>query len=107
MELKQYEIVLVNLDPTVGGEIRKTRPCVIISPDEMNRHLHTIVIAPMTTQSRDYPTRVRIRQNNTVGYIVVDQVRAIDRQRVIKKFGTLAPKEVLNLKEVIAETYVR
>lgn len=107
MELKQYETVLVNLDPTVGGEIQKTRPCVVISPNEMNQYLHTIVIAPMTTRSKPYPTRVRIHQGKKVGYIIVDQVRAIDRQRVIKKLGALSDKEITNLKEVIAETYVR
>lgn len=107
MELKQYETVLVNLNPTVGGEIRKTRPCVILSPDEMNRHLRTIVIAPMTTQRKDYPTRVPVHQNGQDGYIVVDQPRAIDRNRILKKLGELTPREITHLKEVIAETYVR
>jgi len=66
MELKQYQIVLVNLDPTIGSEIKKTRPCVIISPDEMNAHLDTIIVAPMTTKSRQYPTRIKVRHKNQV-----------------------------------------
>lgn len=87
MELKQYEIVLVNLDPTVGSEMKKTRPCVIISPDEMNKYLQTIVIAPLTSSLKPYPTRVEIRHNKIKGWIVLDQVRTIDRVRIIKILG--------------------
>ena len=106
MELNQYSIVLVNLDPTVGSEIQKTRPCVIISPDEMNRFLRTIVIAPMTSQSKDYPTRVKIKQNNKDGWIVIDQIRTIDKQRIIKVFDKLSEKEIEKIKLVIKETFV-
>jgi mRNA interferase MazF len=106
MELNQYYIVLVNLDPTVGSEIKKTRPCVIISPDEMNRFLRTIVVAPMTSQSKDYPTRVRIKQNNKDGWIVLDQIRTIDKQRIVKVFDKLSEKEIEKIKLIIKETFV-
>ena len=106
MELNQYNIVLVNLDPTVGSEIKKTRPCVIISPNEMNRNLRTITIAPMTTQSKAYPTRVPIIHNNKKGWVVIDQIRTIDKKRIIKIFGSLTDKEVKAIKAVINETFV-
>ena len=73
MELKQYQIVLVNLDPTIGSEMKKTRPCVVISPDEMNRYLQTVVIAPMTSSSKSYPTRVEVKHNSKKGWIVLDK----------------------------------
>jgi mRNA interferase MazF len=107
MEVAQYEIVLVNQDPTIGHEIKKTRPCIIISPDEMNRNLKTIVIAPMTTKSRIYPTRVQIKHDNKTGYAVLDQIRTIDKQRLIKKLGHLSHQEVKQVKAVIEETYVK
>lgn len=106
MELKQYQIVLVNLDPTIGSEMKKTRPCVIISPNEMNKYLQTIVIAPMTSSSRAYPTRVEVKHNKTKGWVVLDQIRTIDRQRVVKGLGTLTEKEIDALKSIIQETYV-
>ncbi len=106
MELKQYQIVLVNLDPTIGSEMKKTRPCVIISPNEMNKYLQTIVIAPMTGSSKQYPTRVVVKHNKTKGWIVLDQIRTVDRQRVIKILGTLVDKEISNVKVIFKETYV-
>ncbi len=106
MDLNQYSIVLVNLDPTVGSEIKKKRPCVIISPDEMNEFLRTIVIAPLTSKSKDYPTRVKIKQNNEDGWIVIDQIRTIDKQRITKVFGKLSEKEIEKIKLIIKETYV-
>lgn len=106
MELKQYEIVLVNLDPTIGSEMKKTRPCVIVSPDEMNKYLQTIVVAPMTSTSKHYPTRVEIKHNKTKGWVVIDQIRTIDRKRVIKILGKLTEKEIYKVKETIQETYV-
>ena len=96
MDLKQYQIVLVNLDPTIGSEMKKTRPCVIISPDEMNKYLQTIVIAPMTSSSKPYPTRIEVKHNKTKGWIVLDQIRTIDRQRIIKISGLLTEKEISN-----------
>ena len=106
MELRQYQIVLVNLDPTLGSEMKKTRPCAILSPDEMNRHLQTIVIAPVTSSSKPYVTRVEINHENVKGWIVLDQPRSIDRQRIIKLIGKLTDKEIAKTKAVLKETYV-
>ncbi len=106
MELNQYHIVLVNLDPTIGSEMKKTRPCVIISPNEMNKHLQTIVVAPMTSASKAYPTRVEVNHNKTSGWLVIDQIRTIDRTRIIKVLGTLSDKEVRKVKSIIQETYL-
>lgn len=80
MELNQYQVVLVNLDPTIGAETKKTRPCLIISPNEMNKYLKTIVIAPLTTNLKKYPTRVSINHNGSKGMVMLDQVRTIDRK---------------------------
>jgi len=106
MEIKQYQIILVNLDPTVGSEIKKTRPCVVISPNEMNKYLQTVVVAPMTSQSKRYPTRVEVNHNDKEGWIVIDQIRTIDKVRIIKVLDKLSTKEVDNVKSVIRETFV-
>ena len=106
MELKQYQIVLVNLDPTIGSEIKKTRPSVIISPNEMNKFLLTIVIAPMTSSSKLYPTRIEVNHNCTKGWIVLDQIRTIDRQRIIKVLGNLTEKQIQKVKTILKETFV-
>ncbi len=107
MRIKQYDLVLVNLDPTVGSEIKKTRPCVVISPDEMNKHLQTIVIAPLTSSLKAYPTRVEIIQTKIKGRVVLDQIRTVDRVRIIRKLGNLSKKEIGAVKSVIMETYVK
>lgn len=106
MELKQYSIVLVNLDPTVGSEINKTRPCVIVSPDEMNRHLNTVVIAPMTTNLKEYPSRLLVKQNDTLGMVAIDQIRTVDRKRVIRVFGKLSKAETKECKDVMKRVFV-
>ena len=106
MELKQYQVILVNLDPTIGSEMKKTRPCVIISPDEMNLHLQTIVIAPMTSNSKSYPTRVEVKSNKIKSWVVLDQIRTIDRKRVVKVFSKLTEKEINRIKSTLQETYV-
>jgi len=106
MEIRQYQILIVNLDPTVGSEIRKTRPCVVISPDEMNRHLRTLVIAPVTSQSKKYPTRLEIAIEGKSNWIAVDQIRTIDKTRVIRKIAELSPRDMQKLKAMIRETYV-
>jgi len=106
MEIKQYQIILVNLDPTIGSEIQKTRPCVVISPDEMNRHLRTVVIAPMTTSSKNYPTRIEIKHDNKIGWIVLDQIRTIDKQRIIRDLGRLSKPEIKEVKSILKETFV-
>lgn len=105
MELVQYQIVLVNLNPTVGSEI-KTRPCVIVSPNEMNKFLNTIVVAPMTSTSKAYPTRIAVNHNQQNGWVVIDQTRTVDRQRIIKILGELSEKEILKVKKIIKETFV-
>ena len=99
----QYSIVLVNLDPTIGSEIKKTRPCVIISPNEMNFNINTVIIAPMTSKSRNYPTRIKIYDNS---FIVLDQIRTIVKQRIIKKLGKLDIDAVLQIKQIIKEMLV-
>ena len=106
MEINQYQIILVNLDPTLGSEIKKTRPCVVISPNEMNKFLNTVVIAPMTTSSKNYPTRIEVRHENKIGWIVLDQIRTIDKQRIIKDLGRLTKSEIKELKSVLKETYI-
>ncbi|MCB9425797.1 MAG: type II toxin-antitoxin system PemK/MazF family toxin [Flavobacteriales bacterium] len=106
MDIKQYAIVLVNLDPTIGSEIKKTRPCVIISPNEMNRHLNTVVLAPMTTNLKKYPTRVSVKHNEKKGMIAIDQVRTIDKTRIIKILDKLNKTEIEKCKEIIKETFV-
>jgi mRNA interferase MazF len=105
-QINQYDIVLVNLDPTIGSEMKKTRPCVVLSPNEMNKYLQTIVIAPMTSTSKPYPTRVEINHKVAHGWIVIDQIRTIDRIRIIKKLESLTEKEIDKVKSVIQETFV-
>ncbi len=104
--MNQYDIVLVNLDPTVGSEIQKTRPCVIVSPNEINHNLQTLVVSPMTTSSRKYPTRVEVKHNGKTGWIAIDQIRTIDKVRVVKTLGTLNKSEIREVKSVIKETFV-
>ena len=106
MKIKQYEIVLVNLDPTIGGEMKKTCPCTVISPDEMNKYLQTIVVAPLTSGSKPYPTRVEVNHIQTKGWIVLGQIRTVDRTRVVKKLDKLTITEIESVKAVIMETYV-
>jgi len=85
----RFDVYLVNLDPTHGHEIRKTRPCVVISPNEMNHHINTVIVAPMTTQGRDYPTRVALRFQRKNGQIVLDQIRTVDKARLVKRLGKI------------------
>jgi mRNA interferase MazF len=101
MMITQYSVYLLNLDPTVGHEIKKTRPCLVISPDEMNRHLDTIMIAPMTTKSHDYPTRVKVDLLGKTSWLVLDQIRTVDRQRFLKKLGCLDEDSIVKVKETI------
>ena len=89
MVVNRFDVYLINLDPTIGSEIQKTRPFVIISPDEMNRHIHTVIVAPMTTAGREYPTRIKCEFKEKKGQVVVDQIRTIDKKQLIKKLGSL------------------
>ena len=106
MEINQYQIILVNLDPTIGSEFKKTRPCIVISPNETNKFLNTVVIAPMTTSSKNYPTRVEVKHDNKIGWIVLDQIRTIDKQRIIKDLGKLSRPEIKEVKSILKETFV-
>lgn len=106
MEIKQYEIILVNLDPSIGSEMKKIRPCVVISPDEMNKHLQNVVIAPITNTSKFYPTRLVLKNKEVTGWVVLDQIRTIDKIRIIKTISKLSSKEALQVKEILKEIFV-
>lgn len=101
MEIEQYEVYLINLDPTTGHEITKTRPCVVISPDEMNRNIQTVIIAPMTTKSHDYPTRVKLAFQGKTGWIVLDQIRTVDKKRLVKRLGRISDNVIEKVKAVV------
>ncbi len=90
----------------MGSEIKKTRPCIVISPNEMNKYLGTVVIAPMTTSSKNYPTRVEIKQEGKIGWAILDQIRTVSKQRIVKLLGALSKSEIKSVKAVIQETYV-
>lgn len=105
MAVNRFEVYLVNLDPTVGAEIRKTRPCLIISPDEMNHHIRTAIVAPMTTRGRNYPTRVACRFKGKEGEVALDQIRAVDQNRLIKKLGRLDGKTAAMVLSVLDEMF--
>lgn len=89
MVVKRFEVYLINLDPTVGSEIQKTRPCLIISPDEMNLHIATVIVAPLTTRGREYPSRVNCQFEGKDGQIVLDQIRTVDKIRLVKRLGKI------------------
>ncbi|MBW7891016.1 MAG: type II toxin-antitoxin system PemK/MazF family toxin [Chitinophagaceae bacterium] len=105
-QITQYDIVLVNLDPTIGSEMKKTRPCVVLSPNEMNKYLQTIIIAPMTSSSKPYPTRIEVKHKVTKGWVAIDQILTIDRVRIVKRFESLTDREIEKVKAVIQETLV-
>lgn len=102
----QYDVYLINLDPTTGSEIKKTRPCVVISPDEMNRHLSTVIIAPLTTKSHSYPSRIEVNFQRKTGWIVLDQIRTVDKRRLVNKMGKIDEQAIQNTKVVIKEMLV-
>ena len=95
--VKRFDVYLINLDPTVGSEIQKTRPCLVISPDEMNHHIRTVIVAPMTSAAKDYPTRVSCTIRKKQGQVVLDQIRTLDKSRLIKKLGTINSKAQLEV----------
>ncbi len=105
MVVKRFEVYLVNLDPTAGSEIKKTRPCLVVSPDEMNRHINTIIIAPMTTKGHLYPTRVPCRFQGKDGQVVLDQLRTVDKARLVKPLGRISPATQKAVLEVLAEMF--
>ena len=105
MAVNRFEVYLVALDPTVGVEIRMTRPCLVVSPNEMNHHVRTAIIAPMTTKGRSYPTRVACRFKGKVGQVVLDQIRAVDQSRLVKKLGRLGAKTAAAVLDVLSEMF--
>jgi mRNA interferase MazF len=105
MVIKRFDVFLINLDPTVGSEIRKSRPCLIISPDEMNQHIATVIVAPMTTKGRDYPTRVPCSFRGKEGQIVLDQIRTVDKSRLIQKQGKIAKDAQQEVLAVLTEMF--
>ncbi len=105
MVVNRFDVYLINLDPTVGSEIQKTRPCLIVSPDEMNRHIRTVIVAPMTTADKDYPTRVLCKFKKKKGQIVLDQIRTIDKTRLVKKLGSVNPETQLEVISVLQRLF--
>ena len=105
MVVKRFDVFLVNLDPTVGSEIQKTRSCVVISPDEMNRYIATVIIAPMTTKGKQYPTRVVCQFQGKNGQIVLDKIRTVDKNRLVKKLGRISQDEQKMLLDILAEMF--
>ena len=105
MVINRFDVYLINLDPTVGSEIQKTRPCLIISPDEMNRHIRTVIIAPMTTAGKDYPTRIKCKFKKKTGQIILDQIRTTDKTRLIKKLGKIDPETQIEVISVLQRLF--
>jgi mRNA interferase MazF len=105
MEVNRFEVFLVALDRTLGHEIKKTRPCTIISPDEMNHHIGTVIIAPMTTKGREYPTRVPCTFQGGEGLVVLDQIRTVDKTRLVKRLGHLSATTADRLTSVLIEMF--
>jgi mRNA interferase MazF len=105
MVVKRFDVYLVNLDPTVGSEIRKARPCLIISPDEMNRHIATVIVAPMTSKGRDYPTRVKCTFQGKSGQVVLDQIRTVDKIRLVQKLGSIDKETQGDVLTLLAEIF--
>jgi len=103
--VKRFDVYLVNLDPTIGSEIRKTRPCAVVSPDEMNRHIATVIMAPMTTSGKTYPTRVSCEFEGKAGLIVLDQLRTVDKATLAKRLGRLADEEQRSVLQALAEMF--
>ena len=102
---RRFDVYLVTLDPTVGSEIRKTRPCVVVSPDEMNQHIRTVLVAPLTSKGTAYPTRVASRFGGRQGQVVLDQLRAVDVQRLTKRLGRLSPSTRVAVLSALSEMF--
>src|SRR2546422_4465913 len=105
MVVKRFEVYLVNLDPTVGSEIQKTRPCAVVSPDESNKHIATVIIAPMTRRGRAYPTRVPCKFQGKEGQVVLDQLRTVDKARLVRRLGRLTAAEQKQVLSILAEMF--
>jgi len=105
MEVKRFDVLLVELDPTVGHEIQKTRPCLVVSPDEMNRYISTVIVAPMTSKGRNYPSRVNCFFQKTKGQVVLDQIRTIDKERVVKVLGKVSADTQADVLETLGTMF--
>ena len=105
MVVEIFEVFLVNLDPTIGREIKKTRPCLVISPDEMNEYISTVIVAPMTTRGRNYPTRIGCSFQGTKGQVVLDQIRTVDKKRLVKKLGRISSKTQVKTLSLLQEMF--
>ena len=105
MVVKRFDVYLINLDPTMGSEIKKTRPCLIISPDEMNRYINTVIVAPMSTQGRSYPTRVACRFQGKQGQVVLDQIRTVDKLRLVRRLGRIDAATQTNVLSILEEMF--
>ncbi|MGH8769653.1 MAG: type II toxin-antitoxin system PemK/MazF family toxin [Burkholderiales bacterium] len=105
MVVSRFDVYLINLDPTQGREIKKTRPCLVISPDEMNRYIGTVIVAPMTTKGRDYPSRVSVSFQRKLGQIVLDQMRTIDKTRIVRRLGKIDQAAQTRVLAVLAEMF--
>ncbi len=105
MVIKRFDVYLISLDPTEGHEIRKTRPCLVISPDEMNRHIATVIVAPMTTKGREYPSRVPCSFAKKEGQVVLDQIRTVDKSRLVQQLGRLDKLTQEKVLAILAEMF--
>ena len=105
MAINRFEVYLVNLDPTVGSEVKKARPCLVVSPDEINHNVSTVIVAPLTTEGRPYPTRVPCRFKGKDGQVVLDQIRTVDRARLIKKLGRIDGRTAAAVLDVLQEMF--
>ena len=105
MVIKRFDVHLINLDPTIGSEIQKTRPCLVISPDEMNRFIRTVIVAPMTTKGTSYPTRVGCKFQGRRGQIVLDQIRTVDKTRLVRRLGKIDKQTRTEVLSVLSEMF--
>jgi mRNA interferase MazF len=105
MAINRFEVYLINLDPTVGSEIQKTRPCLVVSPDEINHNIRTVIVAPLTTRGQPYPTRAPCRFKGKDGQIVLDQIRTVDRSRLIKRLGKIDARTATAVRDVLQEMF--
>jgi mRNA interferase MazF len=103
--ISRFDVCLVNLDSTLGHEIKKKRPCLIISPDEMNRHIRTVIVAPMTTAGREYPTRISTSFKGKKGHVVLDQIRTVDKKRLVKVLGKIDDSTADRILETLGEIF--
>ena len=106
MVVGQYQVFLINLNPTIGREIKKTRPCLVVSPNEMNKYIGTVIIAPMTTKSHDYPSRVPVTFQDKQAWIVLDQIRTVDKRRLVKRIGKIDVRTIARVKTVLSEMLI-